>query len=71
MYIILDGVRRINMNFIKEYKPFNKSTINGDYFQIELIGYDDKKNYLHFFKNEEERDETLKLLDKNFIINNS
>ena len=68
MYLILDGNRRINMNTILEYRSYNKSTMNGDYFQIELTHIGGTKSYLHFFKDENKRDEILHFLDKNLLL---
>lgn len=66
MFIKL-GERRINMSIVKEYRAINKNTISGDYFSIGLIFLNDTTEELHFFKDQEKRDNLLLQLDKNFL----
>ena len=61
------GDKRINMAVVKNYKPYNKSTIEGTYYQIELTLLTGEKDYLHFFKKQEDRDNFLDYLDQNLL----
>jgi len=62
--------RRVNLNNIAEYKPTEKySSDNKKYFLIRIKFANGTEEDVHFLDNEENRNEFLKLLDKN--LNNN
>jgi hypothetical protein len=61
---ILKGLRRINLMFVKEYKPKDKSTsIGADNYMIEFTYNDGKKDEFDFSFNKKKRDKVLNKLD--------
>jgi len=69
MMFIKIGDRRINISVIKEYRPFKKPSSSGEYYSIEFVFLDDTKEEIYFFDGGEERDEYIRILDKNFLLN--
>jgi hypothetical protein len=65
------GNRRINISLVKEYHPITKSSIGKEYYLIQFKFLDGSTEEIHFFEKEEERNEYLKYLDKNFLTTKS
>jgi len=66
---ILFGNRRINLSLVKEYKPTEKISFqNKKSYMIEFTYLDGKKDEIHFFEKEEERNIYLKKLDENVRV---
>ncbi len=61
------GNKRINMGIVKDYKPYDKSTIIGKYYQIKFTLITGEEDYFHFFDREEDRDNFLNYLDENLL----
>lgn len=61
------GNRRINISLVKWYKPKDKSTITGTYYQIEFTLLNGEKDELHFFQDKEDRDKFIEKLDRNLL----
>lgn len=58
------GDRRINLEFIKEYKPGNKVKN----FYIDITYMDGSKENYSFYDSEGERNNLLKILDDHFLL---
>jgi len=69
MFLKLNDNRRININFVSEYKPVEKTMLDKTYFFIKLTYYN-KEEDLPFYESEEKRNNFLKLLDKNLLLKN-
>lgn len=70
MFIKITAERRININSILEYKPEERDTIsNKRYYYIKFKLIDGVEEEMTFFANKEKRDKLLKILDDNFLTN--
>ena len=65
------GERRINISLVREYKPISKNSIDKSYYLIQFRFLDGSTDEIHFFEREEDRNEYLKYLDKNFLTSKS
>lgn len=64
---IRKGDRRINLEFIKEYKPIEKA---GNFY-VDITFIDGTKDSYSFFNKEDEQSKFLKMLDDHFLLTKS
>lgn len=64
---IIKGEKRINTDFIKEYKPDEKIITNKKSYYIEITYLDGSSDSYCFFDKKEERDIFLKKMDDLFL----
>jgi hypothetical protein len=63
------GDRRINISWVKEYRPLTKeySVGNKKSYLIQFKFLDDTVEEIYFFERKEDRDEYLQKLDENLL----
>jgi len=69
MFIKISNNRRLNLNSVIDYKPFEKTSQNNTHYLIKLKYQDNKEEDLSFLESEEKRNSFLKLLDDNLLLN--
>jgi hypothetical protein len=68
MFIRMGPDRRININAILEYRPFEKSSFyDKRYYSVKIKFISGIEEEISFFESQEKRDDFLKLLDKNLL----
>jgi len=65
---IRKGTRRINMNYVREYHPSERTSSAGQKtYSINIIYIDGTKDSYEFYNSLIERDNFLKKLDESFL----
>jgi hypothetical protein len=65
---IRKGTRRINMNYVREYHPSERTLSTGQKtYSINIIYIDGTKDSYEFYNNPTERDNLLKKFDDSFL----